>query len=137
MIRIVNPLEQYKGIAIAGNTYLQHGENVIFKYGASDKIYHHLRPNNLVMWNAIRWCCEKGYKNLNFGKTETDNNGLRQFKSGWGTKEHIIKYFKYDFLKNSFIKAPPNMSSFQQKIFNKLPIPVLKAIGNLLYKHMG
>ncbi len=130
-------LAKHNGTAIAGNVYFHHGENVIFKYGASDKIYHHLRPNNLVMWKAIRWCCEKGYKNLSFGKTENDNNGLRQFKSGWGTKEHIIKYFKYDFLKNSFIKPPPQISAFQHKIFNKLPISVLKAIGNLLYKHMG
>jgi len=97
-------LAKYKGTAIAGNVYFQHGKNVIFKYGASDKIYHHLRPNNLVMWEAIKWCCEKGYKNLCFGKTEPDHDGLRQFKMGWGTKEHIIKYYKYDLRINSFVK---------------------------------
>jgi hypothetical protein len=130
-------LARHKGTAIAGNVYFYFGENVIFKYGASDKIYHDLRPNNLVMWKAIKWCCEKGHKNFCFGKTETDNDGLRQYKSGWGTKEHIIKYFKYDFLKDSFVKDPPQMSAFQHKIFNKLPLPISSAIGNLLYKHMG
>ncbi len=130
-------IAKYKGIVIAGNVYLHHGENVIFKYGASDKIYHYLRPNNLVMWEAIKWCCEKGYKNLCFGKTETDNEGLRQYKSGWGTQEYIIKYFKYDFSKDYFAKDPLKMSAFQRKIFSKLPIPILKGIGNLLYKHVG
>jgi hypothetical protein len=130
-------LAKYGGTAISGNVYFHHGNNVIFKYGASDKIYHHLRPNNLVMWNAIKWCCEKGYKNLCFGKTEPDNDGLRQFKTGWGTKEHIIKYYKYDLRNNSFVKNPPQVSAFQHKIFNKMPIPVLNALGTLLYKHMG
>jgi hypothetical protein len=130
-------LAKHKGTAIAGNVYFYLRENVMFKYGASDKIYHHLRPNNLVMWTAIKWCCEKGYKNLCFGKTETDNDGLRQYKSGWGTKEYDIKYFKYDFLKGSFIKEPQKISAFQHKIFNKLPIPISMTIGNLLYKHMG
>jgi hypothetical protein len=130
-------LATYKGTAIAGNVYFYFGENVVFKYGARDKIYHDLRPNNLVMWEAIKWCYEKGYKNLCFGKTEFDNDGLRQYKSGWGTKEYIIKYFKYDFLKDSFVKNPPKMSAFQHKIFKKLPISISSVIGNLLYKHMG
>jgi hypothetical protein len=89
------------------------------------------------MWEAIKWCSENGYKDLCFGRTETDNDGLRQFKSGWGTKEYTIKYYKYDCHKDSFIKNPPRVSPFQHKIFNKLPIPISRAIGKLLYKHMG
>ena len=122
---------------IAGNVYLLLGEKVIYKYGASDRLYQHLRANNLVMWQAIKWCCENGYKSLCFGRTETDNDGLKQFKSGWGTKEHIIKYYKYDFSKDSFIKDSPKISDFQHKVFNRLPIPILNALGTLLYRHMG
>jgi hypothetical protein len=127
----------YKNTAVAGNMYFCHGKNVIFKYGASDRIYHHLRPNNLVMWEAIKWCCENGYKYLCFGKTEPDNDGLRQFKTGWGTEESIIKYYRYDLRRNSFVKTAPLVLDFQHKIFNKLPIPLLNALGTLLYKHMG
>ena len=130
-------LATYNNVAIAGNVYFQFRETVIYKYGASDKNYQHLRANNLIMWEAIKWCCENGYKNLCFGRTETDNDGLRQFKSGWGTKEHVIKYYKYDLCKDSFVKNPPRLSVFQHKIFNRLPIPISSAIGNLLYKHMG
>ncbi|MGO9138292.1 MAG: lipid II:glycine glycyltransferase FemX [Syntrophales bacterium] len=130
-------LATYANAAIAGNVYLLLGEKVIYKYGASDRLYQHLRANNLVMWQAIKWCCENGYKHLCFGRTETDNDGLRQFKSGWGTKEHIIKYYKYDFSKDSFVKDPPKVSDFQHKVFNKLPISILNALGTLLYRHMG
>jgi hypothetical protein len=130
-------LATYNNIVIAGNVYFLFGEMVIYKYGASDRNYQHLRANNLVMWEAIKWSCENGYKNLYFGRTETDNEGLRQFKSGWGTKEYIIKYYKYDFRKDSFVKNTSQVSAFQHKIFNKLPIPILNAIGTWLYKHMG
>ncbi|MGC9976523.1 MAG: GNAT family N-acetyltransferase [Syntrophales bacterium] len=130
-------LATYANTAVAGNVYFLFGEKVIYKYGASDRAYQHLRANNLVMWEAIKWCCERGYKNLCFGRTETDNDGLKQFKSGWGTKEHIINYYKYDFSKDSFIKDSPKISDFQHKVFNKLPIPVLNALGSLLYRHMG
>ncbi|MEN6321041.1 MAG: peptidoglycan bridge formation glycyltransferase FemA/FemB family protein [Syntrophaceae bacterium] len=123
--------------AIAGNVYLLFGEKVIYKYGASDRNYQHFRASNLVMWEAIKWCCKNGYKNMCFGRTETDNDGLKQFKSGWGTKEHVIKYYKYDFRKSSFVKDCAKISNFQHKFFNKLPIPLLNAFGTLLYKHMG
>ncbi len=130
-------LALHKNIAIAGNVYFLFGEKAIYKYGASDRAYQHLRANNLVMSAAIKWGLENEYKSLCFGRTEPDNDGLRQFKSGWGTKEYIIKYYKYDFRKEAFVKNPPQVSVFQHKIFNKLPIPMSSAIGNLLYKHMG
>jgi Acetyltransferase (GNAT) domain len=130
-------LASHENIAIAGNVYFLFGEKAIYKYGASDRTYQHFRANNLVMSEAIKWCREKGYRELCFGRTETDNDGLRQFKSGWGTREQIIKYYKYDFQKHSFTRRHPHISVFQHTIFNKMPIPMLNALGNLLYKHMG
>jgi hypothetical protein len=130
-------LATFNNRAIAGNVFFLFGEKAVYKYGASDRYYQHLRANNLVMWKAIEWCCENGYKMLCFGRTEPGNDGLRQFKVGWGTDEHIINYYKYDFRNDSFVKNPPRVSAFQHKIFNKLPIPVLNSIGTLLYKHMG
>jgi lipid II:glycine glycyltransferase (peptidoglycan interpeptide bridge formation enzyme) len=130
-------LATFNNKAIAGNVFFLFGEKVIYKYGASDRNYHHLRANNLVMWEAIKWCCKNGYKKFCFGKTEPHNDGLKQFKSGWGTKEHIIKYYKYDLRKDSFIIDNPKIYYSLHKFFNKLPIPVLNAVGTLLYKHVG
>jgi hypothetical protein len=130
-------LATFKNIAVAANVFFIFGEKVVYKYGASDRAYQHLRANNLAMWEAIKRCCEDGYKSLCLGRTEIENNGLRQFKLGWGAKEHVIKYYKYDFQKGGFIKESRKISAFQHKFFNKLPIPMLKVIGTLLYRHMG
>ena len=96
-------LAYFQGRAIAGNVYFHFGDRAIYKYGASDKAYHQLRANNLVMWEAIRWFADKGFKSFCFGRTELENEGLRQFKTGWGAEETQVHYFRYDLRQNAFV----------------------------------
>ena len=126
-----------RGTAIAANVYFTFGDQLLYKYGASDRVFQHLRASNLVMWEAIKWGCDHGYRTLCFGRTEPGNEGLRQFKAGWGAREHLIKYYRYDLRTDAFIKTPTVLKPSYQKIFSNLPIPVLNLLGNILYRHMG
>lgn len=130
-------LASHRDKNIAGAIYFHFGEKAIYKYGASDFKYQYLRANNLIMWEGIKYYSQNGYKNLCFGRTEPENNGLRQFKLGWGTKETLLNYYIYDLKKNSFVKSPQRITSFYNKIFGTMPIPLLKLSGNLLYRHIG
>ena len=130
-------LASYGGKNIAGAIYFHFGEKAVFKYGASDKKFQHLRANNLVMWEAIQWYSQNGYKNLCFGRTERENQGLIQFKSGWGTIEQQISYYRYDLKKGSFVSGSSKVTGFHNKIFRNIPIPLLKKVGSVLYKHIG
>jgi len=130
-------LASYEKVFIAGAVYFHFGENAFFKYGASDKNFHHLRPNNLVMWEAIKLCCQNGYKSFCFGRTEPENQGLIQLKSGWGTTEQQINYYRYDFRKEGFVNSQSKVTGFYNKIFRKIPIPLLRTIGSIFYKHVG
>ena len=125
------------GRAIAANVYLSFGKEVIYKYGASDKAFQHLRANNLVMWEAIKWSCERRFQSLSFGRTEQENEGLMQFKAGWGVKPYQIYYYRYDLQKNVFISNYSDINPLFNKNFSKLPIPVLNILGKILYRHMG
>ena len=125
------------GQTIAASVYLNYGKDVIYKYGASEKVWQNLRANNLVMWEAIQWSCEKGFKNFSFGRTEKENEGLRQFKQGWGAREYMIKYYKYDFRENAFVHESFSVNRLYRKIFKTLPVPVLNMMGNILYRHVG
>ena len=124
-------------IVIAANVYFKFGNEVIYKYGASDKKFQHLRANNLVMWEAIKWSADQGFAKLCFGRTEQENKGLMQFKSGWGAKAYKIYYYKYDLHKNIFTADSSDINHLFKKIFSKLPIPVLGMLGRILYRHMG
>ncbi len=130
-------LASYKEKYIAGAVYIYIGEKCIYKYGASDRKYQNLRANNLVMWEAIRYCIQKQMKSFCFGRTETENKGLMQFKHGWGTIEQTIKYYRYDFKKECFVEKIKGSSGIEERIFNKMPIFLLRIIGSLLYKHVG
>lgn len=122
---------------IAACVYLHFGKEVIYKYGASDKQYQHLRANNLVMWEAVRWSCENGFEQMSFGRTEPEHEGLMQFKAGWGAKPYRIAYYKYDLRDHAFVGDGGNISPVMNKVFSKLPIPVLELLGKILYRHMG
>jgi hypothetical protein len=130
-------LASFRGTAIAANVYFTFGDQILYKYGASDRAFQHLRANNLVMWEAIKWGCDHGYRALCLGRTEPGNDGLRQFKAGWGARERLIRYYRYDLRKDAFIKTPHIVRPSHRKIFGKLPIPILNVLGSILYRHMG
>jgi hypothetical protein len=130
-------LAEHGNQPVAASIFFHFGDKAIYKYGASDKNAKNLRANNLVMWEAICWYIEHGYKHFCFGRTEKDNDGLRQFKNGWGTQENKISYFKYDLLRNQFVTNAGYIASRYKKVFQRIPVPALRVMGKLLYRHMG
>ena len=130
-------LAAHQGKTIAGAIFLHFGNEAIYKFGASDRSYLHLRPNDLVMWEAIQWYCRSGRTRFCFGRTDADDEGLRQFKSGWGAEEQTIKYIKYDLKNKTYLRGKTHISGYHNALFRKMPIPLLKAAGYVLYRHMG
>jgi len=127
----------YNGTAVASAIYYHFGAQAIFKYGASDMRYKQLRANSLIMWKAIEWLSQNGYRHLSLGRTDPDNDGLRHFKKGWGTTERIIKYYKLDLAKKVFVEKKSRIVKQHKKLFRLVPSFMLRAAGSLLYRHIG
>lgn len=126
----------YKGATpIAGAVFLTFNGTVTYKYSASDPDYWALRPNNLILWTAIRWGCENGYKIFDWGRTESSNQSLRSFKDGWGTTEHPLPY--------TFIgeNSVPRRDRLQERLLTQViqrsPSFVCRTLGEVFYKHVG
>ncbi len=130
-------LASYQGKPVAGAVFVLFGRKAVYKYGASDLSYQHLRANDLVMWEAIRLLVRSGFQSLCFGRTDMDNEGLRRFKSGWGTKESIIRYYKLDLKKDRLITAGREGAGLVKAVMGRMPVPVLNIIGHILYRHLG
>jgi len=122
---------------IAGAIYFHFSEKAVYKYGASDKKYQHLRANNLVMWEGIRECIRRGCTILSLGRSDLGHEGLLQFKRGWAATEQQINYYRYDLKKGFFVSGSSKVSGFHNKIFRNIPIPLLNRLGSILYKHVG
>ena len=130
-------LAKVNGKTIAGAIYFHFGEKAIYKYGASDMSHQHLRPNNLVMWEAIKWYSANNYKSFSFGRTDWHHEGLRRFKNSWGTQESILRYYRYNVLRKTYYPEAVSKESGAQNIYKMMPIFISKFIGNSLYKHVG
>ncbi len=130
-------LAYHHGVAVAANVYLHYRDTAIYKYGASDKAFQHLRANNLVMWEAIRWYRQNGYASLCFGRTEPENQGLLQFKSGWGAAERQIRYYRYDVKANAFVRGKAHGPALYNRVFRAMPVSLSRVSGEMLYRHMG
>lgn len=121
---------------VAGAVFAVYRGQAIYKYGASDRSFLHLRPNHLVMWKAIRWCCLNGVRSFSFGRTEQKNKGLAQFKRSWGTFESKLRYFKYDPSVSRFTRDKKGAIA-SHGLFRLMPLSVLKMAGEISYKHCG
>ncbi len=127
----------YQGKPIATALFLHNGYNSIYKFGASDLSHQNLRANNLVMWSAILWLINNGYRSLNFGRCSLHNHGLRKYKRSWGASESIAHYFRFDLVHNRFVQQKDESRGWHNRIFQILPIPVSKLVGTILYPHVA
>lgn len=122
---------------LAGVICLHFGDNALYKFGASDERYQHLRANNLVLWEAIRKCATDGFRTFSLGRTDLDNEGLLSFKNGWGGRRTELNYYRYDFARSGFVCCYGSDMDRYRKVLRKLPVNLLRILGELAYRHMG
>jgi hypothetical protein len=122
---------------LAAGVFFSQGGQAIYKFGASDYRAQNLRPNNLMMWGAMRRCAEQGMTRLNLGRTSLSNEGLRRFKLGFGAEEEKWQYAKYDFASKQFIKDIDRVQGWFNGVFGRLPLPLLRLAGCVLYPHLS
>jgi hypothetical protein len=128
-------LARHEERPIAAAVYFGLGTRAIYKYGASDETFQQLRGNNLVMWEAIKWHAQRGFKTLSLGRTSLGNEGLRRFKLGWGASEVRSEYVKYDLRHDCFLTDKDETSGWHNQVFRRLPVFVSRMIGAGLYRH--
>jgi hypothetical protein len=122
---------------LAAAVFLQHGRETFYKFGASDYAFQELRPNNFVMWEAIKRCASSGFERLHLGRTSVANEGLRRFKLGFGAREETIEYYKYDFVRQTFVTEVNRTTGWFNRPFGCMPMPLLRCAGEILYPHLS
>jgi len=130
-------LASHRGKAVAAAVFMHFGSRAIFKFGASDLASQHLRANNLLMWEAIRRMAADGMRDLHMGRSETDNPGLRRFKLAWGTTENEFIYHRYSPGEGKFVAGQNPQQGWHHAVFRRIPLPVSRLIGSLVYPHMA
>lgn len=127
----------YQGQPVAGAVFLTFGQRALYKFGASDTRFQYLYPNYLLFWHVIQWLCQHNYTELCFGRSAPNNTGLIQFKDGWGTTRSRLSYYTYHIKTASFVPPTHHWSESGSQLWRKMPMPLLKLAGSVLYKHLA
>jgi len=117
---------------IAGAVFLTGGTTVTYKYGASDASEWRLRPNHLLFWTAIRWACEDGYRTFDFGRSDADDRGLRDFKSGWAAREEPLVYSTL--AQRAPASATGRSMGAARAVLRRSPTWLCRATGEIIYR---
>lgn len=127
-----------QGDRIIGATLFLEWKGVLYyKFNASALDQLHLRPNDLIIWEAIQYAKVKGYSQLDFGLSDWDQEGLVRYKRKFATDEKTISFLHYQphqALQQE--KDLQNLLSELTRLFTDecTPDPLTEAAGKLLYK---
>ena len=77
---------------IAAGVFLTDNKRMVYKYAASDLNALEHRPNDCLVYNAIRLAAEEGFHWFDFGISNKQQQGLCRFKRKWGAKESDVYY---------------------------------------------
>lgn len=128
----------YRNRPIAASIFFTYNHIIHHKFNASDPNYLRYQPNHLILWTAIQWAVENGYKIMDLGRTAPDNIGLMAFKRHWGAKEFDLPYYYWPNIRGASSTKESNVKyRIASSIISRTPLPVLKFAGHFFYKYFG
>jgi hypothetical protein len=124
------------GAPIASILTLRDRRTMIYKYGASAAEHHALGGMHLLFWKTIQEARELGCTTLDFGRSETKNEGLIAFKEHWGAARTPLVYWRYPGRRGGEGMERLN-GPLARRVFSLVPDRMLIAAGATLYRHIG
>ena len=88
------------------------------------------------MWQGIQLLARTGVEKLHFGRTDSENDGLRRFKLSWDTQEEAIDYFRVDPSGRECLPPIRCNGGLHKRIFGRLPLVFNRLAGSILYPHL-
>jgi CelD/BcsL family acetyltransferase involved in cellulose biosynthesis len=128
-------IAELDGVPVAAGVFLASTGACVYKYGASDERRWVDRPNHLLFWEAIRWAAAQGCRTFDFGRTDSTDHGLREFKSRWGTDERALAYHVLTDEPSPAAGARGGVPAPLRSIIRHGPSFVPRVLGELLYRH--
>lgn len=121
---------------VAGMLTLHFGRTAVYKYGGSDAALHHLGGMPLLMWRIIEDAKARGAVTLDLGRSEREDRGLITFKERWGAVRSPVSYLRWP--APAPVRARVGWTRrLAGKVVSRLPDPLFRATGEVLYRHMG
>ena len=119
---------------IAAGIFLDYGGKMMCKYLASDPDALDNRPNEFLLYHAVRMAVETNHSTFDFGISRREQIGLRRFKRKFGAIENDV----YNDCIAGNIKSPIEHTRAMKIVSSAIrvsPAFVGQAIGALFYRY--
>lgn len=83
------------GHFVGGTIYLICGNTLYYKFNTSDLNYLKARPNNLLLWEGVKFAKARGLEYLDMGSSGYEQKGLVLFKDHAGAKKMEINHLGF------------------------------------------
>jgi hypothetical protein len=120
---------------IAGLFTLTYSSRMTAKYACSDPNFRHLAGPALTFWNSIKEAKSRGLLEYDFGRSDTNNEGLIRFKNRWATRNFILRYWRYPAA--SVTGNGTAGTRLAQEVLGRMPIRWFASSGKMLYRHFA
>lgn len=121
---------------VAGSLFFLHKNIIHHSYNCSLKEHLGSGQNNMMLWYAIKWGNENGFKYLDFGRTR-ENAGNVLFKKRWGGQLVMMPYF-YKFYKKELNERQEMHYMKLSRIWSKyMPMKITNKIGPWIIGQIG
>jgi len=120
----------FSGQVVAGITLrFFPGGTVEYSSNSSLDAFLHLKPNDLLLWNAVEWACGEGFRRFSLGGA---HRFLREFG---GTVTPIYRYrLDRTFLRRHDLKE--NLMSWGRTKLRQMPAPLEIAVRKVAGKKL-
>ncbi len=129
-------LARKDGLPVAAVFSLRHRQTVVYKYGCSDERFHHFAGMPFLFWRLIEESRQEGATQIDFGRTDLENEGLIEFKDRLGATRKMIRYLRYQASGTKRL-FEPSERSLQRNLFSLVPRALSAGVGQLAYRHFA
>jgi hypothetical protein len=124
---------------VGGHLFLTFGPTVTYAFGASQAADFALRPNDMIMGQAIQDASVAGYRFVDLGEVPDGDNDLARFKTKWGAEPvRLYRYYSPDFpdADHSQDRAGGSALVLAKKMWNHLPLGMTSWLGDWIYTYL-
>lgn len=132
-------LARHEGNVIGGIFFLEWKDGLYYKFNASNSALRTVRPNDMMIWEGIKYGKAKGFTHLDFGLSDWDQEGLVRYKRKFASEEKAISFLRHnpDSLLGEQDKQIRGLLPQLTDLFTQESVPdsITEKAGEILYRY--
>jgi hypothetical protein len=124
---------------IGGHFYFYLGQTMTYSFSASRTEGLALRPNDIILWQAINDAHRNGFRLVDLGEVPEGDDTLAQFKNKWGAERvRLYRYYYPDFpdAQHSPDRTENALAQIASWMWRRLPLGLTCWLGDRIYSRL-